>query len=181
QLRTTSPVVLFNARCYHYETQTRTVPVTTTNASGYTTTTYRTETYTVTVVTHSASEEYSFTRWEDATGPLSGTDSVRLTKLHLSKELGFLTDAAEQRLLAAYGSFCAANRRDLFQDYNKELQLEGFKERIMCFRNVDEAPCWVSSCGYWVASLLLLLNVPYRLCIDWKTGIVRHTITKKIA
>ncbi|CAM9911888.1 unnamed protein product [Ectocarpus sp. 12 AP-2014] len=148
QLRTTTPVVQFDASCYHYETRTRSVPVTTTSASGHTTTTYRTETYTETVVTHSANEEYHFTHWEDATGPLLGTDSVRLTKLHLSKELGFLTDAAEQQLLAAYGSFCAANRRDVFQTYKKELQLEGFKERIMCFRNVDEAPCWVSSCGY---------------------------------
>ncbi|CAN0289392.1 unnamed protein product, partial [Ectocarpus sp. 12 AP-2014] len=176
QLRTTTPVVQFDASCYHYETRTRPGLLFSLADS-----LRRTETYTETVVTHSANEEYHFTHWEDATGPLLGTDSVRLTKLHLSKELGFLTDAAEQQLLAAYGSFCAANRRDVFQTYKKELQLEGFKERIMCFRNVDEAPCWVSSCGYWVASLLLLLNVPYRMCIDWKTGIVRHTIIKKIA
>ncbi|CAN0535318.1 unnamed protein product, partial [Ectocarpus sp. 12 AP-2014] len=149
QLRTTTPVVQFDARCYHYETRTRSVPVTTTRLLFSLADSFRrTETFTETVVTHSANEEYHFTQWEDATGPLLGTDSVRLTKLHLSKELVFLTDAAEQQLLAADGSFCAANRRDVFQTYKKDLHLEGFKERIMCFRDVDEAPCWVSSCGY---------------------------------
>lgn len=41
QLRTTVPVVRFDATCYHYETRTRTVPETSTDASGRTTTTYR--------------------------------------------------------------------------------------------------------------------------------------------
>lgn len=132
------------------------------------------------VVTHTASEEYPFTQWEDATAALSGTDSVTLTKLHLSKELGFLTDAGKQRMVAAYMAFCAAHCFDAFQSYTKELHILGFKERILCLRNVDEAPWWAGSGVYWVASLLMV-NVPYRMFLDWNTGIVRHTITKKIA
>ncbi|CAM9205924.1 unnamed protein product, partial [Ectocarpus fasciculatus] len=124
QLRTTIPVVTFGATCYHYETRTRSVFVPTTDSS----TLYRTETYQAMVITHTADEEYSFTQWEDATGVLSGTDSVELTKLYLSKELAFLTDAGEQRMTAAYESFCAANRRDVHQDYNREIRIEGFKE-----------------------------------------------------
>ena len=138
------------------------------------------ETYIITVVTHTASEDYPFTQWEDATAVLSGTDSVSLTKLHLSKEMDFLTDVAEVQLLAAFDSFCAANVYDRDQSYSKRLNLAGFKERILCLRNVDEVSCWVSSCGYWTASLLLF-NVPYRQILDWNTGIVRHTIIKKIA
>ena len=139
------------------------------------------ESYTKTVTTHTASEDFPFTRWEDATtAVLSGADSVSLTKLHLSRELGFLTDVAEQRLLAAYNFFCAANCSDAYQSYNKELLIAGFKERILCLRNVDEVPCWVGSGWYWIATLLLL-NVPYRQFLDWNTGVVRHTIAKKIA
>lgn len=41
QLRTTAPVVRFDASCYHYETRTRTVADTSTDANGRTTTTYR--------------------------------------------------------------------------------------------------------------------------------------------
>lgn len=134
------------------------------------------------VITHTANEEYSFTQWEDATGSLSGTDSVELTKLYLSKELGFLTDAGEQKMTAAYESFCGANREDTFQYYRQEIQIEGFKERTMYIKNnVGEPPsCWVSSYGYLVASLLLV-NVPYRHWLEGKTRVVRHTIIKKIA
>lgn len=109
-----------------------------------------------------------------------GTDSVKLTKLHLSKQLGFLTDTGEQRMLAAYDSFCADHCSDELQSYTRELLILGFKERILCLRNVDEVPWWVGSCVYWVASLLLV-NVPYRQFLDWNTGVVRHTITKKIS
>lgn len=112
---------------------------------------------------------------------LPGTDSVEeLAKLYLSKELGFLTDAAEQKMTAAYESFCAANRRDLFQNYQQEIHIKGFKELSMWIKNLGEPSCWVSSYGYLVASLLLV-NVPYRHWLDWKTGIIRLTITKKIA
>lgn len=41
QLRTVVPVIRFDATCYHYETRTRTVADTSTDASGRTTTTYR--------------------------------------------------------------------------------------------------------------------------------------------
>lgn len=41
QLRTTMPAMRFNASCYHYETRTRTVPHTTTDMNGNSTTTYR--------------------------------------------------------------------------------------------------------------------------------------------
>lgn len=41
QLRTTAPVVRFGARCYHYETRTRSVPVTTTDAHGRSSTTLK--------------------------------------------------------------------------------------------------------------------------------------------
>lgn len=132
------------------------------------------------VVTHSASAEYPFTQWEDATAALSGTDSVRLTKLHLSKELGFLTDAGEQQMRAAYSAFCRAHNFDVCQSYTQDLHILGFKARILCLRNVDESPWWVGSCVYWIASLLMA-NVPYRMFLDWNTGVVRHTITKKIA
>lgn len=131
------------------------------------------------VVTHSASEEYDFQRWEDATAVLSGTDSVVLTKLYLSKELGFLTDSAEPRMLAAYDAFCAAHRFDVFQSYSKALLVEGFKERILCLSNAAQLPWWVNSRVYWVASVFLL-NLPYRQAMDWNTSVIRHTITKNI-
>ena len=140
----------------------------------------RTETYRETVVTHTASDEYPFTRWEDTTPALPGTNSAKLTKLHLSKKLGFLTDAAEQQTLAAYDAFRAAHRFDVHQSYTRELYIEGFKERILCLRNVDRVPWWVGSGAYWVASLLMA-NVPYRQFLDCNTGTARHTITKKIA
>lgn len=172
QLRASTPVIYFTASCYHYETRTRTVP----DGKGGT----KTESYLATVVTHSANEKYPFTQCEDATAVLSGADSVTLTKLHLSKEVGFLTDAGEQRYDVAYNLFCAANCRDVFQSYDRYLSIPGFKKRVLCVRNVDKIPIWVGSCCYGIASLLLL-NVPYRMLLDWNTGIVRHTITKKIA
>ncbi|CAN0503614.1 unnamed protein product [Ectocarpus sp. 12 AP-2014] len=55
---------------------------------------------------------------------------------------------------------------------------QGFKELSMWIKNLGEPSCWVTSYGYLVASLLLV-NVPYRHWLDWKTGIVRLTITKK--
>lgn len=134
----------------------------------------------VNVTTHQASEDYSFTRWEDATAVLSGTDSVELTKLHLSKELGFLTDDGETQMLAAYNAFCAAHNFDVLQSYRKDLRITNFKERILCLSNVGQVPWWVSTLWYWVASVLLM-NLPYRQYLDWITGIIRHTITKKIA
>lgn len=126
------------------------------------------------VVTHTASEEYPFTQWEDATAALSGTDSVKLTKLHLSKELGFLTDDGEQQMLAAYSAFCAAHCFDAFQSYTTELHILGFKERILCLRNVDEVPWWAGSGVYWIASLLVA-NVPYRMFLDWNTASRRRS------
>ena len=179
-LRCKAPAVHFYARCYHDERRTRQVAITERHANGETHTRYETETYTELVVTHTATEEYMFERWEDATPVLPGTDEVKLTKLHLSKELGFMSDESRDKFFADFNAFCAENCFDRYQDFTRKMTIEGFKEHVLCFRNASESPWWVSSGGYWVASILLM-NVPYRVLLDWQTGIVRHTITKKIS
>lgn len=131
------------------------------------------------VVTHTAAESYPFTAWEDATIALSGTDLVPLTKLHLSKELGFLSEAGRDDFVNAYEKFCADNKKDAMQIFTNKYYIPGFKERILCVKEEGKAPWWVGSFGYWTASLLLM-NVPYRLLLDWNTGIVRHTMVKNI-
>ncbi len=135
---------------------------------------------TVPIVSHTASEEYPLAQWEDATMELPGMDSAMLTKLHLSKEYGFLTEVGKRRLLDAYSAFCAANRRDNFQSFKQELHIAGFKEEILCPRTANGVPWWVGSGVYWIASLLLF-NVPYRQLLVWKTETVHHAIIKNIA
>lgn len=131
------------------------------------------------VFTHRAAESYPFIEWEDGTLALSGTDLVPLTKLHLSKELGFLSDAGRHHMQASYDKFCAENRKDDFQAFSNTFYVPGFKERILCLKDEGKAPWWVGSCQYWIASVLLM-NVPFRMFLDWSTGIVRHTIVKNI-
>lgn len=131
------------------------------------------------VITHHAEENYLFTEWEDTTRPLSGTGIVLLTKLHLSKKLGFLSDSGSHHMNEAYDRFCNENRRDAFQLFANKFFVPGFKERILCRKDEGKAPWWVGSCAYWLASLLLM-NVPYRMFLDWNTGIIRHQIVKKI-
>eukprot|EP00752_Nemacystus_decipiens_P011517 g10226.t1 len=171
KLETTAPIIRFTAICWHVETHYRTV----TDSQGH----KRTESYNVNVYTHSAAESYPFTEWEDGTLALSGTDSVSLTKLHLSKELGFLSDAGRHHMQAAYDTFCDENRKDDLQIFSNSFYVPEFKERILCVKEEGQVPWWVGSCAYWFASILLM-NVPYRAFLDWNTGIVRHVIVKKI-
>lgn len=142
QLRDAEPKITFNATCFHYESRTRRVGD-------------RTETYQEMVVTYSASKQYLFTTWEDATGELTGTDEVNLTKLHLKKELGFLSETSKDRFFADYEVFCEGNKRDVHQMFSWNMDLSGFKARLLCFRYATvETPC------QWKSRHLILKRLP---------------------
>ena len=162
QLRLQRPQLRFNAECYHYEDK----------GSGD-------AKHTVKVVTHRARQEYAFTEWEDTTADVEGLDAVNMTKFHLEKKLEFSTPAARSRYVTSYQEFCNQHRMDAHQDFNNIFGLEGFKERLLCVSNDCRSP-WMATHAAYVASTMMLMNAPYRAWFDLNTGVVRHTVVKRI-
>lgn len=76
-----------------------------------------------------------------------------MTKLHLNKELKFLSDAASERHFAEFSAFCSANKFDAFQDYVRQMDVAGFNQRQLCFR-CDRFSSYIAyGCFYFSAWL----------------------------
>lgn len=165
QLRCCRPSVTFSATCYHFETKVR-------YERG------EKQTYTLTVVTHEATKEFVFSEWQDATPHLNGSDDVNMTNLVLRKELE-VSDAARQRYFEEFNDFCKKNHYDVAQDFCRVMEVEGFKESQLYFRDLRKPSWWVSSVVYWLTAVLLL-NVPFRMWLNANTCVRRQAVVKQI-
>lgn len=168
QMRLQPPALQFTAECYHYEHRTST------DAQG------NSSTRSVKVVSHQATEGYAFKEWEDKTAAIEGLNEVNMTKVHLSKALEFLTATAEREYEAAFLDFQNRNKMDTHQSYSKPINIEGFKERLLCVSDQFQGHCLATATGYRIATVLLL-NVPYRIWFDLCTGVVRLSVVKRIS
>ena len=163
QMRLQRPELQFTAECYHYEER----------GSGDNKTKVR-------VVSHRAQEQYVFAGWEDRTAAVEGLHEVQMTKLHLGKQLDFSTPAAQSRYETGFKEFCDGNKTDTHQDFRKVFNVGGFKERMLCVSNGFRTPWMATRAAYALASAMLL-NAPYRVWFDLNTGIIRHTVVKRIS
>ena len=106
KLRESLGVITFHAKCYHWETRTRTVYEK--DSKGNTIGT-RLETYQEMVVTHTDSETYDHNRQEDAS-PAAITDTKTVTRVKLSKNYEFGDELTAQDFHAKSEAFRERNR-----------------------------------------------------------------------
>ena len=156
----------FTATSYHYESEVR-------YERG------EKQDYTLTVVTHEASKVFEFSEWQDATPELSGNNDVTLTNLDMRKQLQ-LSDATRQRYFKEFNKFCKKNHFDVTQDYCRVMDIEGFREDHTYFRDARQAPWWVSVAVY-LLTVVLLVNVPFRMWIESNSRQVQLSIVKRIS
>ena len=164
-LRSTKPTVTFSATCYHFESKVR-------YEGG------EKQDYKLTVVTHEAQKVFKFSEWQDATPELSGDSSVSMTNLLLRKELQ-LADAARERYFREFNDFCKKNHFDVTQDFCRVMEVDGFKADHICFTDPRKAPWWANVVVY-LLTVVLLVNVPFRMWVSSRSRCARLSVVKQV-
>jgi hypothetical protein len=130
--------------------------------------------------THAGSETYQFTRWQDCTAPLPQLNQqYRLTKLYLSKNYGFLDEAAQQHHDDSFSDFQYRTPWDVHQSFDRDLGIAGFKSRTLCCIDDDGPPSWVNLPLYLLVSITTL-SIFFRMALDNIKVTKKHGVLKRI-
>ena len=123
------------------------------------------------VVTHRASEEFSYKSWRDVSGEFkldtsSATkdESVAYVLLSLSLEVQFAADGSGEDYNMAKSDFMRRNRFDVSQSFTQTNTIPHFRKDILV-QVTDQPPCCVGV-GFFMLFGLLTLNAIYSTYLD---------------
>eukprot|EP00730_Choanoeca_flexa_P002754 TRINITY_DN11163_c0_g1_i1.p3 TRINITY_DN11163_c0_g1~~TRINITY_DN11163_c0_g1_i1.p3 ORF type:complete len:356 (+),score=21.00 TRINITY_DN11163_c0_g1_i1:2672-3739(+) len=171
RVRNTPPSIRFTIQNYHYETRVRTRSVS--DGNGGT----RTETYTerVRVNTHFASLDYQVQLWRDGCHPYS-PPSYDITKTSMTKHFTF-TPTAQQRHDWTKQQFIRTHHTDTHYDFKIHEHVQGFKKRMLTFRETAVLPRSAQPRYFWLLSVLTL-SWFVRAHLSAQTGRYHYPIIK---
>ena len=170
------PQIFIIVECYHFETRTRIITYTDANGNLQS----RVETYQEKVTSFTDSKMFNFRTWRDVSDR-SQVPSTRtkVTRIKLSKTFTFADQQTYDEFSNVESNFIEANQnRDTYINSYNELNITGFKERIM---GVDgNRPFWMTKVCFQLANLLAL-SWPYRWLLGGGTQKIEHSIIKEIS
>jgi len=162
-LKATDGSLCFHAMCYHYVTRTRTVYSTDSQGRSQS----RTETYEEMVVTHTASENFIFTRCEDNTGK-TDINFEKFTKLQINAIYDFADEKSRGVYEAQMARFKSANTYDLYQLFTEEFTIPGLEKKVLVIPSGSNVPCCMNRWMYILVSIVGL-SYFYRVWLEKKT------------
>jgi len=152
-MKKAAPCITWHVQCYHYETRHHTRRDSEGNIEHYTTQER--------VNTWSATENFRFNHWSDASPALGGMGQFRLTKLKLNKRYVFANQFTKNEFNRQKVSFKENNRRDTHQDFSESFIVPGFKDRLLCEAVKGDKPGCLNA-EYYCLFHLLFLGPCYR-------------------
>lgn len=155
-----NPHFSWHVQCYHY--------VTRTTGSGKNRRTRRER-----VNTHRASHSGVLPSTDQTPSFVPNTQAQQ-TQLDTFLEL----DLTSSNYLSEYSRWCMFHRRDVHQDKSRNEDLPSRRSSILAVWIKGSQPCYMHSCCYWLANLLLL-SFFYRLFVQSKLAIQHYTYKKK--
>lgn len=174
KFRASPPTVWMQAVSYHYETRSRSVVKTSTDADGDSSTTYTTETYDVRVDTHTEKIDFSYDHWKEMSKDLYGLGlnadhsftGFTICKLQLSISLVFADDFTK----SVYESECRKLKdrninRDTHMEFSECFTVEKFQNRVLALLNINQVP-WALSYSWFLFASFIGLSFIYRLWLD---------------
>ncbi|XP_004209651.2 uncharacterized protein LOC101240568 [Hydra vulgaris] len=170
------PLIFIIIECYHYETRTRTITYTDANGNLQS----RVETYQEKVVSHTDALNFSFRTWRDVSDRSQVPSAhARVTRIKLTKIFTFRDEQTSKEFSKVESNFIKENKnRDTHINYYTEINIHGFKERIMGVNS--NRPFWLNKVCFQLAHFLTL-SWPFRWLLNCSTQKVDHCIVKEIS
>jgi len=142
------------------------------------------------VVTHEAVGTYKFKSWEDHTlatlwkrsQSFSTSHEAPFTKLALSKLLVLKDQKAREDYFAQQAAFVTMEgRKDVFAEFATNIEVEGFRPRLLAVRPVRHAPTSAAlfRLHVYILFTLLGLSLPYRIWFARHCDEIRVTVVKE--
>jgi len=146
RLKNARPNIIWRIQCYHYITVHNTTYV-----NGRMVVTPRS----VRVDTHQASCEFKYASWTDITRHKFASEA-NVTKLHLTKKFKFDNATSHASYKKQKIRFTKNNVNDVHHDFEEELHIPGFKERILSTKPMSNLPCYLNRCCFIICHLIFL-------------------------
>jgi len=147
RLKDARPYIIWRIQCYHYTT----IYYDTTYEDGN----WVTKPESVRVDTHKASCKFKFTSWTDETRHKSASEA-NVTKLYLTKTIRFDNASSYADYKTQKIEFTKRNLKDSDHDFEEELHIPDFKERILCTQPHSNLPCYLNRCCFIICHLIFL-------------------------
>lgn len=132
------------------------------------------------VLTYTKTENFRYDQWDDISGSLECLpEHCKIVDLQLSKVLQIHDQYTWNLYQTKKRNFAMDNWKDEKCEVSDRIFVEGFKKRIVAFKDVESKSCFISPTAYILFSMIGM-TWPYRLFVRGKWCTIKMPLRKTI-
>ena len=131
------------------------------------------------IITNTVDNTYDYNTWKDISCNCPEFNK-QLTWLTMDKKYIFSNPKTRRDHHEKVKKFKNNNNNDKYYKFYEELNINGYKQKLLIKLNENKNPCWMTVHGYWLFSIFMLSFVP-RIKISNVLGYAKWEIIKEIS